>query len=223
MNKEKRKAADEIISRLRREYRGAKIPLEFSSPWELLVAVILSAQCTDERVNKVTRELFKKYRGVKDFARANITELEKVVYSTGFYRAKSRNIVGAAKSVIENFDGKVPRTMDEILTLPGVARKTANVVLAHAYGVVEGIAVDTHVRRLAGRLGLSSEEDPVKIERDLMAIVGRDGWRDVSLLLQYHGRAFCRAAKPDCAGCVLSDICPSAFAADLKHRRKIKK
>lgn len=217
MNKEKRKAASEIISRLRREYRGANIPLKFSSPWELLVAVILSAQCTDERVNKVTRELFKKYRSPADFAQAKIPELEKVVYSTGFYRAKSRNIVGAAKVVLEKFGGKVPRTMDEILTLPGVARKTANVVLAHAYEVVEGIAVDTHVRRLAWRLGLSSEEDPVKIERDLMAIVGRDDWRDVSLLLQYHGRSVCRAAKPDCAGCVLSDICPSAFAADLKR------
>ena len=211
------------MSRLGREYPDAKIPLKFATPWQLLVAVILSAQCTDERVNKVTRELFKKYRAPEDFAKAKSQDLQKAVFSTGFYRAKAKNIAGAAKAVIEKFGGKVPRTMEEILTLPGVARKTANVVLAHAYGVVEGIAVDTHVRRLARRLGLTSEDDPVKIERDMMSALPRAHWRDVSLLLQYHGRAVCRAAKPACGACVLSNICPSAFSFDKKITGKNKK
>jgi endonuclease-3 len=215
--------ADAIVSRLRRKYRDAKIPLEFATPWQLLVAVILSAQCTDERVNKVTRELFRKYRTPEDFAAARASELAKAVFSTGFYRAKAKNIAGAAKAVIEKFGGKVPRTMEEILTLPGVARKTANVVLAHAYGVVEGIAVDTHVRRLAARMGLTSENDPVKIERDLMSVVARNNWRNVSLLLQYHGRAVCRAAKPACGACLLSDICPSAYSFGEKPAGKNKK
>ena len=204
------------MSRLSKEYPDAEIPLEFATPWQLLVAVILSAQCTDERVNKVTRELFKKYRTAEDFAKANAAALQKAVFSTGFYRAKAKNIAGAAKTVIEKFGGEVPRKMEEILALPGVARKTANVVLSHAYGVVEGIAVDTHVKRLAGRLRLTSENDPVKIERDLMTVTERVNWRNISLLLQYHGRAVCRAAKPACGACALSDICPSAFSFDKK-------
>ncbi len=212
------------MSRLRKEYPDAKIPLEFATPWQLLVAVILSAQCTDERVNKVTRELFKIYRAPGDFAKAKAKDIQKAVFSTGFYRAKAKNIAGAAKFVMEKFGGEVPRTMEEILTLPGVARKTANVVLAHAYGVVEGIAVDTHVKRLAARLGLTSEDNPVKIERDLMAVTERGNWREISLLLQYHGRAVCRAAKPACGACMLSDICPSAFSFDKKNNGgKIKK
>ncbi|MDI6817115.1 MAG: endonuclease III [Actinomycetota bacterium] len=207
------KHAGEIIRRLKGEYRNARIVLNYSNDFELLVAVILSAQCTDKKVNEVTAELFKKYRDVGDYAAASLEELEQDVRPTGFFRNKAKNIKGAAVMVLDRFGGKIPSTMDEILELPGVARKTANIVLGNAYGVVDGIAVDTHVKRLSRRLGLSKKDNPDKIERDLMEIIPRDEWFEFTYLLIEHGRAVCDAKKPRCDKCLLNDICPSAFKA----------
>ncbi|QQG45496.1 MAG: endonuclease III [Candidatus Sungiibacteriota bacterium] len=207
----KKKRTQVVIRRLKKKYPDAKIILNFSSPWELLVAVILSAQCTDKKVNEVTARLFKKYRTPNDYVKSNSRELEKIIRPTGFYRAKARNILATAKIIKEKFNGKVPRTMAEMLTLKGVARKTANVVLGNAYGVVEGVAVDTHVRRLAQRLGLSATDDPVKIEQDLMALIPKKDWFKITYLLIDHGRAICTAKDPRCDLCPLNDRCPSAF------------
>ena len=203
--------AGKIIKRLEKEYRGAKIALHFSNPLELLVATMLSAQCTDEKVNEVTESLFKKYRTAADYAGADSRELEEDIRSTGFYRNKAKNIILTTRMINDNFNGEVPRTMEELITLPGVARKTANVVLYNAYGITGGIAVDTHVRRLSQRLGLSPSDDPEKIEKDLMRLVPREKWGEFTYLLIEHGRRVCKAIKPDCQGCVLNDICPSAF------------
>ncbi len=203
--------ADEIRTRLKQHYPKAKIALNYSNPMELLVATILSAQSTDVMVNKVTASLFKKYPTVKSFANANLQEFEQDVKSTGFYHNKAKNIVNSAKLITEQFGGKVPSTMEELVTLPGVARKTANIVLYNAYGVIDGIAVDTHVRRLSQRLGLTKNEDPEKIEQDLMKLVPKSEWGHFSYLLIDHGRAICTAKKANCAGCFLNDICPSAF------------
>jgi len=197
----------EIITRLKREYPDARIVLNYSNPLELLVAVILSAQCTDKKVNEVTKVLFKKYRDVYDYANARLEELEKDIRPTGFYRNKAKNIISMANMLIERFGGEVPATMEDLTQLPGVARKTANVVLGNAFGVVEGIAVDTHVKRLSNRLGLSKNTDPEKIEIDLMDIVPRGEWFKLTYLLIEHGRAVCDAKKPRCDGCVLNDIC----------------
>lgn len=205
--------AKEIIKRLNEEYPNARIVLNYSNPLELLIAVILSAQCTDKKVNEVTQELFKKYKSVYDYANAPLGELEKDIRPTGFYRNKAKNIKGAADMLIENFSEEIPSAMEEITKLPGVARKTANVVLGNAFGIVEGIAVDTHVKRLSGRLGLSKNKDPGKIERDLMDIVPKGDWFRLTYLLIEHGRAVCDAKKPRCDICVLNDICPSAFKA----------
>ncbi len=203
--------AAEVIKRLEKEYPGASIALKHANPLELLVATILSAQATDVGVNKVTPGLFRKYRTVADYANADREQFEQEIRSTGFYRNKAKNIINAARTLLDNFGGKVPRTMAELVTLPGVARKTANIVLYNAYGVVDGIAVDTHVGRLAQRLGLSAHKDPVKIERDLMKQVPRQKWGRFSYLLIDHGRAVCMARKPKCDSCLLNDICPSAF------------
>jgi len=197
----------EIITRLKREYPDARIVLNYSNPLELLVAVILSAQCTDKKVNEVTKVLFKKYRDVYDYANARLEELEKDIRPTGFYRNKAKNIISMANMLIERFGGEVPATMEDLTQLPGVARKTANVVLGNAFGVVEGIAVDTHVKRLSNRLGLSKNTDPEKIEIDLTDIVPRGEWFKLTYLLIEHGRAVCDAKKPRCDGCVLNDIC----------------
>ena len=210
------KRARRIIDILKKKYPHAAIALKFSSPWELLVAVILSAQCTDKKVNEVTETLFKKYRTLDDYVRAGgsprgIKEFERAIHATGFYRAKAKSILTSANLVKEKFAGKVPATMEEILTLRGVARKTANVVLGNAYGVVEGIAVDTHVRRLAARLGLTAHHDPEKIEKDLMAILPKKDWFRTTYLLIDHGRATCTAKDPRCDLCPLAKICPSAF------------
>jgi endonuclease-3 len=202
-----------VISVLEREYPDAKIALNYSNPLELLVATMLSAQCTDERVNRVTKELFKKYRTAEDYANADLSELEALIRPTGFYRAKARNLKRAAKVLVEKFGSKVPKRMEDLLELPGVARKTANIVLANAYGIVEGIAVDTHVRRLSRRLGLTKEEDQDAIERDLMKIVPREYWGKITYLLMEHGRRVCKARKPDCGACALRELCPSAFKA----------
>lgn len=200
-----------IIALLETEFSDAKIALSYSSPLELLVATILSAQTTDERVNIVTKSLFKKYRTAEEFADSNLTELEQDIRSTGFYRNKAKNIKKAGQMLVQKFDSKVPRTMEEILELPGVARKTANIVLQNAYGVVEGIAVDTHVRRVSARLGLTANKNPEKIEQDLMRIIPKEKWMRITDLLIFLGRRVCTARKPKCEICVLNKICPSAF------------
>jgi endonuclease-3 len=181
---------------------------------ELLIATILSAQCTDKRVNIVTKSLFKKYRTVRDYAKADLKTLEEEIKSTGFYHNKAKNIKKCCQMLVEKFDGQIPKTMDELLQLPGVARKTANIVLANAYGIVEGIAVDTHVRRVSKRLGLTDNDNPDKIEKDLMEIVPKKSWARITDLLIFHGRRICTAKHPNCAGCVLNDFCPSAFSFD---------
>jgi endonuclease-3 len=201
----------EVMRRLEKLYPKTRIALNFSNPLELLVATILSAQSTDVGVNKVTPALFARYKTAKDYAGADPAELEGLIKSTGFYHNKAKSIMGAAAVLVKDFGGKVPRTMAEIITLPGVARKTGNVVLYNAYGATEGIAVDTHVIRLSNRLWLSREKDPVKIEQDLMKQVPREKWGPFAYLLINHGRASCIARKPKCAECVLNDICPSAF------------
>jgi endonuclease-3 len=200
----------EIIEVLRREFPESRTALKFETPFQILVATILAAQCTDERVNKVTPGLFRKYPTAAAFASADREELENEIRSTGFFRIKAKSILGAAKKIVEDFGGRVPDTMAELLTLPGVARKTANIVLSAGYGKAEGIAVDTHVRRLAGRLGLSRESDPEKIEGDLMRIVPREDWLDLNSMLVDHGRKTCRARKPDCPACPIRILCPSA-------------
>jgi endonuclease-3 len=209
--KENRRRALRIIGLLEKEFPNAKIALNYTNPLELLVATILSAQCTDERVNIVTKSLFKKYRKAKDYANADLNELERDIKSTGFYRNKARNIKNAGQMLFQKFDSQIPKTMEEILELPGVARKTANIVLQNSYGVVEGVAVDTHVRRVATRLGLTANEDADKIEQDLMNVVPRDKWMRITDLLIFLGRRVCTAKKPRCEVCVLNKICPSAF------------
>ena len=197
----------ELIRRLERLYPNARIALDFSSPLELLIATILSAQSTDIGVNKATPALFARYKTAADYAAADVVELESLIKSTGFYHNKSKNIIGAARKLQDDFCGHVPRTMAEIITLPGVARKTGNVVLFNAYGIVEGIAVDTHVIRLSNLLSLTTNRDPVKIEQDLMRQVPKPKWGMFSHLLIAHGRTVCVARKPKCTACTLSDIC----------------
>jgi|GEM_PF-16383 len=206
---DKKQQVKNIISLLKKEYPAARIALEFHTPMQMLASTILSAQCTDERVNKVTAELFKKYKTPRDFAGADLKNFEGEIRSTGFYKNKARNIINSAGIITEKFKGRVPDTMEGLLTLPGVARKTANVVLQNAFGKVAGIVVDTHVIRLSGRLGLTKNKDPVKIENDLMEITPGGDWGLLSYLLIDHGRKICHARKPNHAGCVLRDICPS--------------
>jgi len=204
-----KKSIGEIIKRLKREYPKPETALSYKTPFELLVATILSAQATDVHVNKVTVSLFKKYKSLKDYTSVSPETFQKDLSSINFYKTKAKNIQAAAKMIAEHFDSKVPRTMDELTSLPGVARKTANIILSNAYGIHEGIAVDTHVKRLAYRLGLTKHEDPVKIEKDLMMITPKNEWGTLSHLLIFHGRKICQARKPLHEECVLSDICPS--------------
>jgi len=201
-----------IIEILSKEYPDARTALDFASPLEMMVATQLSAQCTDKRVNMVTPALFKKYRTAKDYANADIKKFEQEIRSTGFYHNKARNIIGMAKKLVSDFNGKVPDTMEKLITLPGVARKTANVVLNNTFHKFEGIAVDTHVLRLSLRLGLSSFTDAVKVERDLMEIVPRKYWGKFTYIIVDHGRAICDAKKPKCPECVISQYCPSKAA-----------
>ncbi len=205
----KKKRAQKLLILLKKEYPGATVALESSNPLELLIATILSAQCTDERVNQVTKTLFKKYCSPRDYLRVPEEEFEQDIRSTGFYRNKARNIRAACQMLIDRYNSQVPKTMEELVELPGVARKTANIVLSHAYGVVEGIAVDTHVRRLAQRLGFTEHNDPDKIEADLCKLFPKKEWKIVSDVLILHGRAVCFARKPNHAGCVVRDLCPS--------------
>lgn len=206
--KEKEKLL-EIIKRLKKEYPKAVTALLFKTPFELLVATILSAQTTDVHVNRVTEALFRKYKTIRDYADISLETLQKDLSSINFYNNKAKNIQASARIIIEKFHSNVPRTMEELTTLPGVARKTANIVLSNAYGINEGIAVDTHVKRLAGRLGLTKYEDPVKIEKDLMAITPKEDWGNLSHLLIFHGRNICQAKKPKHKECVLYSLCPS--------------
>jgi len=199
----------EILIRLKQLYPEATCTLDYQTPVQLLVATILSAQCTDERVNKVTPELFEQFPDAAAFANADLEVLESLVRSTGFYRNKAKNIQGACRMIVEKFRGKVPKCMEELLELPGVARKTANVVLAHAYGINQGVTVDTHVKRLSQRLGLTEHKDPIRIERDLMGLLPQVNWENWSIRLIYHGRAICKARKPECDACILADLCPS--------------
>ncbi len=208
---DRRQRAIEIMRRLGGMYPDAHIMLDYDTPWHLLVAVILSAQTTDVGVNKVTPVLFARYDTPADLAAADPAEVEKIVRPTGFFRNKTKSIMGAARMVVAEFAGEVPDTMEDLMRLPGVARKTANIVIANAFGHVEGIAVDTHVFRLAHRFGLSNQKDPDKVERDLMRLVPREDWFAVNYRFIDHGRAVCQAKRPICGGCRLSDICPSAF------------
>jgi len=206
--------AQKVMALLEKEHSDAEIALHYTNPLELLVATILSAQCTDERVNKVTKALFKKYTKAKDYAQADLKELEQNIKSTGFYRNKAKNLKKCCQLLVEKYNSKVPKTMEELLELPGVARKTANIVLSNAYGIIAGLAVDTHVRRLAQRLGLTENSDQDKIEKDLMTIVPKEQWARITDLLIFHGRRVCDSRKPKCDVCVLNKICPSAFTFD---------
>jgi endonuclease-3 len=199
----------DIIRRLKTAYPGAHCELNYSNPLQLLIATILSAQCTDKRVNLVTQTLFQKYRSARDFAQAPPGELETDIKSTGFYRNKAKSIQGACRALVEKYGGEVPRDMERLVELDGVGRKTANVVLGNAFGVAHGIVVDTHVARLAGRLGLSANSVPEKIEADLQKLVPPADWTLVSHLLIWHGRRRCGARRPDCAGCEIKSLCPT--------------
>ncbi len=200
----------EIVRILYREYPESRTALNFQTPHQILVATILSAQCTDARVNLITPALFKKYRSAADFAEANPQELQDEIRSTGFFRNKSKNIILASRKIVEDFGGQVPDTMEKLLTLPGVARKTANIVLSSGYGRAEGIAVDTHVKRLSRRLGLSQKNNPDKIELDLLDLVPKKDWLDFNYVFVNHGRKVCQARKPNCPECKLKSLCPSA-------------
>ena len=209
MISEPKTRADEIVKRLKIEYPDAHCALEHTNAFELLISTILSAQCTDERVNIVTENLFRKYRTPHDYVAVAAAELETDIHSTGFYRNKAKNIQAACRKIIENFGGEIPQTMDELLTLNGVARKTANVVLGNAFGIASGVVVDTHVSRVSQRLVLTTETTPEKIENDLSELVEREDWILFPHLLISHGRKICQARKPKCPECVLADVCPS--------------
>lgn len=206
----KKQRALEILIILKKLYPDATCSLNYQSPVQLLVATILSAQCTDERVNQVTPELFKKFPTAQTLAKADRQEIENLIRSTGFYRNKAKNIQNTCQKIVTEFNGEVPQTMEELLTLAGVARKTANVVLAHGFGKIQGVTVDTHVKRLSNRLGLTENTDPVKIERDLMALLPQPDWENWSIRLIYHGRAVCKARQPNCQNCQLIHLCPCA-------------
>ncbi len=201
----------ELIRRLRAAHPDAHCELNYQTPMQLLVATILSAQCTDVRVNQVTPALFARYPTAADFAAADRSELEEMIHSTGFYRQKARYIQESAHTILHTYGGEIPDEMNDLTRLPGVARKTANVVLGEVYGKAEGITVDTHVKRVSGRLGLTAASNPVKVEQDLMKIIPKENWIEISHLLVFHGRRVCFARRPDCEHCTLNDICPSAM------------
>jgi endonuclease III len=213
----------EILSRLKSLYLDAKCSLDYETPVQLLIATILSAQCTDERVNQVTPALFERFPDAAAIAAAPLDAIEQLVHSTGFYRNKARNIQAACHKIMTEFEGKVPNTMEQLLTLPGVARKTANVVLAHAYGINAGVTVDTHVKRLSYRLGITKQTDPVKVEQDLIKLLPQADWENWSIRLIYHGRAVCMARSPACDRCELADLCVGAIvptAASTKSKSR---
>jgi len=209
-----------IIAKLKRQYPAARCSLDFAGPLELLVATILSAQCTDERVNLVTPVLFARYRSARDFADADPAELETIIRPTGFYRNKTKSLIGMGRALVERHGGEVPRSMEELTAIPGVGRKTANVVLGNAFGINAGVVVDTHVTRIALRLGLTRQRDAVKIERDLMALVPKRHWTLFPHLMIHHGRAVCQARKPRCEICPVLTLCPFPGAQAPARRRK---
>ena len=208
---EPKQRTTKIIELLEKQYPNAKTALNYTNPLEILVATMLSAQTTDVTVNIVTQKLFKKYHTPEDYANADIKELEQDIHSTGFYHNKARNLQKCCQLLVEKFHSQVPKTMEELIELPGVARKTANIVLYNAYGIIAGIAVDTHVRRLSERLGLTLQKDQDKIEQELMQLTPKEKWMELTDLLIFHGRQICTAKKPQCQICVLNKICPSAF------------
>jgi endonuclease-3 len=212
----KKQRALEVLVRLKRQYPDATCSLTYETPVQLLVATILSAQCTDERVNKVTPELFRRFPDAAALAGADLGEIEELVRSTGFYRNKAKNIQATCRMIMSEFGGEVPKLMEDLLRLPGVARKTSNVVLANAYGINAGVTVDTHVKRLSYRLGLTKHTDPVRIERDLMGLLPQPDWENWSIRLIYHGRAVCMARNPACDRCLLADLCPSVDHAKIQ-------
>ena len=214
---ELKKRTRDIIRRLKRAYPGARCSLNHSNPFELLIATILSAQSTDDRVNIVTADLFRKYKKPEDYLKVAPSELEKDIHSTGFFRNKTKSIQGTAKLLTEEYGGEVPHTMDELLALPGVARKTANVVLGNAFGVKAGVVVDTHVTRLSHRLGLTQEKTAEKIERDLIPIVPKKDWVIFPHLMIYHGRKICKARNPLCEECTIEKLCPSSYLKTGVH------
>lgn len=203
---------DLLLERLEARHPDAHCELDYHNPLELLIATILSAQCTDERVNMVTKDLFRKYRRAEDYLVVPEEELQEDIRQTGFFRNKAKNIRGACRRIIDAYGGEVPDSMEDLITLPGVARKTANVVLSNAFGHAEGIAVDTHVARLSQLMGITKNTDPDKIERDLLAYFPKEKWGLINHLLIFHGRRICNARQPQCADCPLNDVCPSAFS-----------
>lgn len=205
-----KKRIGEILARLKKAYPDAKCTLNYSNPFELLIATILSAQCTDERVNIVTTSLFQKYKKPEDYLRVAEEELQNDIRTTGFFRNKTKSIRGASQKLLDEFGGKVPQQMDQLLQLPGVARKTANVVMGNAFHQASGVVVDTHVSRVSQRLGLTKQSTPEKIEQDLMKLVPQEDWVKFSHMLIMHGRYICKALKPDCPMCPLNDLCPSS-------------
>lgn len=211
---EAKQQAARVVRGLRRAYPTARCALEFANPLELLVATILSAQCTDVRVNQVTKSLFRKYRTAADYARAPLAELEAAIQSTGFFRAKARNIQACCQKLVEQYDGQVPQNLEALVALPGIGRKTASVVLGTAFGIASGVVVDTHVTRLSRRLGLTQHKDATKIERDLMALVPQKEWIDFSHRMIQHGRQICTARKPKCEECPLNEFCPRLGVAE---------
>jgi endonuclease-3 len=215
------KSARAVLGTLKRLYPNPRHYLAFDGPYELLVATILSAQCTDEKVNEVTRALFRDYPGPRELAAERIEAIEAAVRPTGFFRNKARAIQGASRAIVERFGGRVPDTMEDLLTLPGIARKSANAILQHGFGTVVGVVVDTHVIRVAGRLGWTSNADPEKIERDLMELFDGKEWRALPFYLKSHGRAVCRAPAPKCGACAVAALCPSAlFEPPIAPRRR---
>jgi endonuclease-3 len=220
---QKRARTRDIIARLKASYPDARCSLTYTNPLELLVATILSAQCTDERVNIVTRSLFKKYRSAREYAMAPLGQLEEDIKSTGFYRNKAKALRTCCEELVQRYAGKVPADMAALVQLPGIGRKTANVILGNAYGVAEGIVVDTHVRRLAGRLGLSLHTDPEKIEQDLIAVVPKEDWIAFGHLLILHGRKVCQARAPKCPVCPVNDLCPSAQVGVHRGERRARR
>lgn len=206
------KRIGEILRILKKTYPDAKCSLHYSSPLELLIATILSAQCTDERVNIVTKTLFQKYRRPEDYASAPDEEMQRDIRTTGFFRNKTKSVKGATRKIVDEFGGQVPQTMEELLTLPGVARKTANVVMGNAFNIASGVVVDTHISRVSQRLRLTRQKAPEKIEQDLMKLVPKKDWVKSGHQLIVHGRHVCKAIKPDCVNCPLSDLCPSSLA-----------
>lgn len=207
---QKKKRVAKIIALLKQRYPEACCSLDFKTVHQLMVATILSAQCTDERVNMVTPELFTRYRSVAEFADADQSELEKLIYTAGFFRAKAKSIKQSAQQLRERFGGEIPKTLKELVSLPGVGRKTASVILGAGFGLAEGIVVDTHVARVSGKLGLTRQKDPAKIEQDLLKLIPKHDWIDFSHLLIFHGRSICVARAPRCADCPVRKLCPSA-------------